>query len=117
MRFYIHFKSCDIDVTIKMFLFVPMNFINFVQHMACSSVCLFHDRRYSSNIQRILNLLRINIIKIKYDLNTIGKKSLCTCSLTDDQLAITDEELNKNTKRIRKNQIKSDNSSSMARRN
>ena len=60
--------------------------------MSSTSVCLFHNRRYSSNIQRILNLLRIHTIKTKCDLNYIAKKSLCTCNLSDTQLTITDEE-------------------------
>ncbi len=63
-----------------------------------SSICLFHDRRYSSNIQHILNLLRINIIKIKCDLNMTGKRSLCTCKLSSDQMLITDEEFNEKQK-------------------
>lgn len=63
--------------------------------MSSSTVCLFHNRRYSSNIQHILNLLRINTIKSKCDLNYIAKKSLCVCNLSDNQLAITDEQLNK----------------------
>ncbi len=47
-------------------------------------ICLFHNRRYASNIQHILNLLRKNAIKIKCDLNLIGKKTLCTCKLTSN---------------------------------
>ncbi len=55
-------------------------------------MCLFHNRQYSSNIQRIVNLLRVNVITIKCDLNSIVKRSLCTCS---NQLQITDEKLTK----------------------
>jgi hypothetical protein len=59
-----------------------------------SSICLFHDRQYSSNIQQIVNLLRKNFIKIKCDLNLIVKKCLCTCKLSSNQMMqITDEEL------------------------
>ena len=60
-----------------------------------SSICLFHNRRYSSNIQCILNLLRINVIKIKCDLNQIAKKILCICNVSDNQTIINDEEFNK----------------------
>lgn len=58
-----------------------------------SSICLFHDRRYSSNIQCILNLVRKNFIKIKCDLNLIGKKCLCICKLSSDEMLISNEEL------------------------
>ena len=44
--------------------------------------CLFHSRRYASNIQRIFNLLRKNKIKVKCDLNYIGKRALCICKLS-----------------------------------
>jgi hypothetical protein len=66
--------------------------------MTSLSVCLFHDRRYASNIQRIFNLLRTNKLKIKCNLNYIGKKSLCTCNLSDDQLTITDQQLTEKQK-------------------
>src|ERR1700722_1292586 len=67
--------------------------------------CLFHDRRYSSNVQRILNILRRNVIKIKCDLNLIGKRSLCICKLSSNDMIITDEELNKKQQEFEKLKI------------
>ena len=76
-----------------------------------SSICLFHDRKYSSNIQYIFNLLRKNQLKkIKCDLNLIGKKSLCTCRLSsssDSSITITDEQLLKKQKEFNKLKIHS----------
>ena len=56
-------------------------------------VCLFHNRQYSSNIQRILNLLRAHAIKTKCDLSSIAKQRLCTCASNLDFSQITVQEL------------------------
>ncbi len=64
-------------------------------------VCLFHNRQYSSNIQRILNLLRVNIIAIKCDLNLIVKRSLCTCELIPNQMQIIDEQLQQDFEKLK----------------
>ncbi|CAF0761687.1 unnamed protein product [Adineta steineri] len=61
--------------------------------MSCSSICLFHDRQYSSNVQCILNLLRKYILNTKCDLNMIAKKSLCTCNLAEESMTTIDEQL------------------------
>jgi hypothetical protein len=60
--------------------------------MSSIPVCLFHDRRYSCIIQRILNLTHTNILTVRCDLNMSGKKGLCTCNLSDEQLVITNEQ-------------------------
>ena len=46
------------------------------QNMTVSSVCLFRDRRFASNIQHIFNFFRADIAKTKCDLSMIGKE-LC----------------------------------------
>lgn len=68
-------------------------------------VCLFHHRKSASNLQRIFNLLRKNVIKAKCDLTAIGKRSLCVCKLSPDEMLITDEEFHRKQKDFEKLKI------------
>lgn len=66
------------------------NFIHFVLAMS-KPVCIFHHYQCASNLQQILNLLRKHVIKVKCDLNAIGRKFLCVCKLSGYLLLIADE--------------------------
>lgn len=45
-------------------------------------VCLFHNFKYSCNLQQILNLLRADLHTGDYDINQFARQSLCICELS-----------------------------------
>ena len=56
-------------------------------------VCLFHNRKYASSTQRILNLLRLHHGTCANTFNQVAKQSLCTCGLSSNRKLITHEQL------------------------